>query len=429
GRRRDELELLGGLPADLDQGRPVVRADLLRLGQVVHDLDALHPPRQRSSTALRPGMGGNVDEVLVDDLRPLGAEELLGLVEQAELIAMDPLAARTEALALEQADVLAQLLDLAIPLPDQRLQRLDVVRKRGSSDHVPEPNIRDRDPRYRTAENFRSECGLSRNTSIPSSSQFSSRPDTASTVSSPGPGQGNRSRSSRFCQRTKPLRSQTRSFTWSRLRLQKAKTSAEKGSSSSSSATRADRPLIALRKSTGSRQRWTRTCSTGRIRRALRAARGASRPPAPRSTRALFRSGAGSGSHPASRRPPALGARPTRRTLVDSPSGCSSPPPAGASPPCGAFASPRRATTPSGRDASRTRSTPRPDPRRAAHASASSAVDRSSVPSSMPSVSPPSPSSRSGQTANPRSALGETWGSASAYRRPMRSDHAARAEA
>jgi len=70
--------------------------------------------------------------------------ELLGFVEQAELITMDPLAARSEALALEQSDVLAELLDLEVAFLDrslsldhERLQTLDILWKRSALDHDP----------------------------------------------------------------------------------------------------------------------------------------------------------------------------------------------------------------------------------------------------------------------------------------------------
>ena len=40
GRRRDELDLLGRLPADLDEGRAVACADLLRLRQIVEEYES-----------------------------------------------------------------------------------------------------------------------------------------------------------------------------------------------------------------------------------------------------------------------------------------------------------------------------------------------------------------------------------------------------
>jgi hypothetical protein len=45
-----------------------------------------------------------------------GIDELLGLVEQSQLVAMRALTARTEALAAHQPDVFAQLLDLCVAL-------------------------------------------------------------------------------------------------------------------------------------------------------------------------------------------------------------------------------------------------------------------------------------------------------------------------
>jgi hypothetical protein len=71
-------------------------------------------------------MRGNLDQSLF--LRVL-VDELFCFVEQAELIAMDPLAAGSEALALQQSDILAELLDLEIAFNDERLQVLDIVGK------------------------------------------------------------------------------------------------------------------------------------------------------------------------------------------------------------------------------------------------------------------------------------------------------------
>ncbi len=78
-------------------------------------------------------MRGNLDQGLF--LRGL-ADELFCFVEQAELIAMDPLAAGSEALALEQSDLLAELLDLEVALldsgtafHDERLQSFDIIWK------------------------------------------------------------------------------------------------------------------------------------------------------------------------------------------------------------------------------------------------------------------------------------------------------------
>ncbi len=129
----NELHLLGNLPADLDKGLAIVGTDLLFIGQIVEDLLARHPRGQTAATTPRSGMAGHFRRSLFSHVV---VYELLCFVEQAELIAMDPLAARPEALALEQSDILEKLLDLevaflnrGISLNDERLQALDIVRK------------------------------------------------------------------------------------------------------------------------------------------------------------------------------------------------------------------------------------------------------------------------------------------------------------
>ena len=92
----------------------IVGADLLLVGQIVEDLHARHPRRQAAAAALGSGMGGDLDQSL---FLHIVVDELLCLVEQAELIAMDPLAARSEALALQQPEILAELLDFEIAFP------------------------------------------------------------------------------------------------------------------------------------------------------------------------------------------------------------------------------------------------------------------------------------------------------------------------
>ncbi len=66
----------------------------------------------------------------------------LCFIRQAELITMNPLAACSEALALEQSDLLAELLDLevaflkhGISIDHKRLQAVDVVWKCRTLDH------------------------------------------------------------------------------------------------------------------------------------------------------------------------------------------------------------------------------------------------------------------------------------------------------
>jgi hypothetical protein len=148
GRRRDELDLLGRLPADLDEGRAVACADLLFFRQVVEDLHPVHPRRKRASASFRAGVGGNRDGRLFQPLRS-SIEKLLGLVEQAELVTVTSLTAGAEALAAEQPDVLAELLDLAVAfldravaLPHERPQTFDIIRKLRALQHRDQPSIR-----------------------------------------------------------------------------------------------------------------------------------------------------------------------------------------------------------------------------------------------------------------------------------------------
>jgi hypothetical protein len=127
-RGRDELELLGALAADLDERAPVVRADLLGLGEVVEDLLARHPGRQGPAAARGARVGRDRDARFLAGLAAR-RQQRLGLVEEPELVAVAPLARGPEALALQQPDVLAQLRDLDIALGEHRSQRLDVLRK------------------------------------------------------------------------------------------------------------------------------------------------------------------------------------------------------------------------------------------------------------------------------------------------------------
>jgi len=121
---RDEGQLLQLIATDLDEAMArVVPAGLLLVGKIVEDLFAGQEIRKRSPSApLASRVGGDLDGGLgLFLLVPLGITQDLGLVEQTHLVGHGPLAARTEALALQQADVLAELADLLAVLGDRLL--------------------------------------------------------------------------------------------------------------------------------------------------------------------------------------------------------------------------------------------------------------------------------------------------------------------
>ena len=102
---RDDIELLGGLFADVFERLAIVGADLVGLGQVVDDFFARQLRRQRWSapTLARMRLDG--------DFGRFGRLDLLGFVEQAQLICTGLLAGAGKGLALEGADDLFELTD------------------------------------------------------------------------------------------------------------------------------------------------------------------------------------------------------------------------------------------------------------------------------------------------------------------------------
>ena len=130
GRSRNGDEIR----ADLDKVMArVVRAGLLLVGKIVEDLFAGEEVGERPPAAPRASLvDGDLDGGSgLCRLVPLCVGEDLGLVEQAHLIGHGPLAAGTEVLALEKADVLLQLADLLAVLGDGLLMLLDLLRVLG----------------------------------------------------------------------------------------------------------------------------------------------------------------------------------------------------------------------------------------------------------------------------------------------------------
>jgi len=123
--RRDDLELLARLAADLDQRRTVVGADLLLPGEVVQHLDHGEGLRQRPAATRAARVSGNRD--LVGLPRACVGLRPLGLVEDPKLIRVDLLALRAEALVAQQPQVLAQLCDLRIALAKRCVTELERI--------------------------------------------------------------------------------------------------------------------------------------------------------------------------------------------------------------------------------------------------------------------------------------------------------------
>ena len=124
GAGGDEDELLELILADPDEPMArVVPADLLLFGEIMEDLFTGQIGRQGSPSApLAPSMSRDLDAGF---FRARGfLAEHLGLVEQAHLVRHGPLAARPEALALQQTNVLAQLGDLFVSFGDLCLMLL-----------------------------------------------------------------------------------------------------------------------------------------------------------------------------------------------------------------------------------------------------------------------------------------------------------------
>jgi hypothetical protein len=126
---RDHLELLADLAANLLQSRSVVRADLLLFGQVVEDLLARDPVRERFAPPLASRVGGDGDLGLVF-IRQGRVDELLGLVEEPALLRHHPLTRPPEALVAKQANGLEQPLDLGGLFLDLDFARVELVRLR-----------------------------------------------------------------------------------------------------------------------------------------------------------------------------------------------------------------------------------------------------------------------------------------------------------
>ncbi len=98
-RRRDELQLIRGLSADLDkQVVGVVSADLLVFGKIVEDLLDRQEVGQWPSPSLQPRMSWNGDDI--DLVVVLNASRGLDLcfVKQATLLGRDLFAPRAKAL-------------------------------------------------------------------------------------------------------------------------------------------------------------------------------------------------------------------------------------------------------------------------------------------------------------------------------------------
>jgi hypothetical protein len=223
----NELELLGDLLADALERGAVLRTDLLLVRQVVEDLDAGNPVRQRLASPLLAPVRFDEDGGVFLFAGVLG--RALGLVEQADLLVAALLALPTEAMVLEQADVLTQCPKLTGQCIDERLLlveqlglhvKLVLLSKRELTECFGIVGKLDRSDRhddlhrtgnfgiYKTVSKEISSCGCIANTSMPSNSQLSSRPLSVTTSSSPESGQAKRFFSSRLYQSTKPVRSQ-----------------------------------------------------------------------------------------------------------------------------------------------------------------------------------------------------------------------------